>query len=131
MTNGNCAGITKLGKPCKIKAGEAGYCPLHNPERLAILQTAEEEALRIEEEKNQRLRSPRFSQRRGFKSRDVVQLEEMTKDLRTSIWNVLHRFIMHRYNGSQFDAITPFTPDDFIYSLWPIPLPLRAKKSLI
>jgi REase_DpnII-MboI/Family of unknown function (DUF5763) len=30
-----CPGVTKSGDPCHAKAGSSGYCPMHNPTRVA------------------------------------------------------------------------------------------------
>lgn len=47
--NAICSGITKLGNPCRAKAGSSGYCPIHNPTRITERkrqQQAQEEAER-------------------------------------------------------------------------------------
>lgn len=63
-TEGKCKAITSNGNQCGLKAGQSGYCHIHDPEKIAKRKTAQKES---EEEREK-------AWAKGEKLREVIEV---------------------------------------------------------
>jgi len=95
MSSTKCKGVTRSGEKCKRDAGSSGYCYVRNPNAIAERE-AQRQSLQIQSVFA--IPSRRFSERRGFKHvSEIIQVDEISQDLRYSLWNVLSRFFLLKY----------------------------------
>lgn len=91
MSKTQCKAPTKTGERCKRSAQENGYCYIHDPTRQTRERAEIERRQEAREQRRARLKAPNFSQRRGYMPAGNVFLrEEMSDELRDSLWNVFY-----------------------------------------
>jgi hypothetical protein len=115
-----CKGTTKSGERCKRNATSSGYCTTHDPNAVAEHE-AQRQALSIRSRFQTPARS--FSERRGLKPiSEVIQFDEMSRELRNSLWNVLSKsFLLRLSNLELYEPTTYYNGKDlrsFIEYLW-------------
>lgn len=114
-----CKGITKSGGGCKRDASSSGYCYVHDPETIAKHE-AQKQSLQIQSKFEIPDRS--FSERRGFKPiSEAIQVDEVSRDLRHSLWNVLSKSFLLKYSTLSSSRTLFYNErdvDNFIEYLW-------------
>ncbi|MEH1906951.1 MAG: DUF5763 domain-containing protein [Nostoc sp.] len=118
MSSVNCKAITKSGEKCKLKANSSGYCHIHDPEKIAEFEAKQHLPEMFADE----VSAKTFSQRRGLKPiSEIIQIDSMNDDLRTSLWNVLSaNFLLEYSEKSPFKIMiySGIDIDNFIKFLW-------------
>lgn len=114
-----CKGITKSGGSCKRDAGSSGYCYVHDPETIAEHE-AQKQSLQIQSKFE--IPTRRFSERRGLKPvSEIIQVDEISQDLKYSLWNVLSKGFLLEYSYSYSSTALSFNGravDNFITYIW-------------
>ncbi|MBD2317090.1 AbiJ-NTD4 domain-containing protein [Phormidium tenue] len=116
MSSVKCKGTTKSGAKCNREAGSSGYCYAHDPKAIAERET-QNQALKLKSKFA--IPSKRFSERQGFKHvSEVIQVDDISKDLRHSLWNVLSNNFLLQYSNSITWMFYGKRIDEFIKYLW-------------
>ena len=111
-----CKGTTKSGVKCNREAGSSGYCYAHDPKAIAERET-QNQALKLKSKFA--IPSKRFSERQGFKHvSEVIQVDDISKDLRHSLWNVLSNNFLLEYSDDTRSFFYRKQIDEFIKYLW-------------
>jgi len=85
-----CPAVDESGQPCQLPANPSGFCHIHEPKVIAQQETPEGRPATAGFQPTSR----RFSQRRGLKRiPQALQLDDMSQELRNSLWNVLSQNI--------------------------------------
>lgn len=116
MSSVKCKGTTKSGAKCNREAGYSGYCHTHDPKAIAERET-QNQALKLKSKFA--IPSKRFSERQGFKPvSEVIQVDDISKDLRHSLWNILSNNFLLEYSGNTRSIFYGKQIDEFIKYLW-------------
>jgi hypothetical protein len=116
MSSVKCKGTTKSGAKCSREAGSSGYCHTHDPKAIAERET-QNQALKLKSKFA--IPSKRFSERQGFKPvSEVIQVDDISKDLRHSLWNVLSNNFLLEYSGNTRSIFYGKQIDEYIKYLW-------------
>jgi hypothetical protein len=120
MPSEKCKGVTKFGERCKRDADSFGYCYIHDPKIIAKRE-AQNQSLQIRSEFEMPIRS--FSERRGLKPvSEIIQVNEISQDLRHSLWNTLNINFLLQYSSDSFGSEVLIFNDkyvsNFITRLW-------------
>ena len=119
MASAKCKGVTKSGVRCKRDADSSGYCHVHNPDAIAERE-AQKQSLQVQSEFTMPTR--RFSERHGFKPvSEIIQIDEISQDLRHSLWNVLNNNFLLKYTDTYSYPTLIYNDRDvneFIKYLW-------------
>ncbi|MBD2539663.1 DUF5763 domain-containing protein [Coleofasciculus sp. FACHB-SPT36] len=98
MSSAKCKGVTKSGERCKRDAGSSGYCYVHDADAIAE-RVAQKQFLQIQSEFE--IPTKKFSERRGLKPvSEIIQVDEISQNLRHSLWNVLSKNFLLEYSDS-------------------------------
>lgn len=79
VTTVACLGITKSGNPCRAKATSSGYCPIHDPAKIA----------KLEQERQAREAEKQAEQSRCKPLREIITLMSATCERKG--WRVLEK----------------------------------------
>ncbi|MDB9513560.1 DUF5763 domain-containing protein [Kamptonema animale CS-326] len=120
MSLAKCKGVTKSGERCKRNATSSGFCYTHDPDAIAEHE-AQKQSIQIQSAF--KITDRRFSERLGLKPvSEILQVDKVNQDLRTSLWNILIRSFLLKYSSS---IMRPTTLryngkyiDEFIEYLW-------------
>ncbi|GBO54029.1 hypothetical protein APA_1977 [Pseudanabaena sp. lw0831] len=116
MSSLKCKGTTKSGAKCNREAGSSGYCYAHDPKAITERET-QNQALKLKSKFA--IPSKRFSERQGFKHvSEVIQVDDISKDLRHSLWNVLSNNFLLKYSDHTRSVFCGKQIDEFIKYLW-------------
>ena len=117
--SGKCQAKTKSGKPCQRQAGNSGYCSIHDTKQIAESITQHGS---LHGESKFKIPTKRFSERKGFKPvSEVIQVDNISKELRNSLWNVLSATFLLEYSKQSLSDTLRWNNtdiDQFIKYVW-------------
>lgn len=117
--SGKCQAKTKSGKPCQRQAGNSGYCSIHDTKQIAESITQHGS---LHGESKFKIPTKRFSERKGFKPvSEVIQIDNISKELRNSLWNVLSATFLLEYSKQSLSDTLRWNDtdiDQFIKYVW-------------
>ena len=104
MSLAKCKGVTKSGERCKRNATSSGFCYTHDPDAIAERE-AQKQSIQVES--TFKITDRRFSERLGLKPvSEIIQIDKVSEDLRTSLWNVLIRRLFFENHRTSTFAIS-------------------------
>lgn len=116
MSNNRCKATTKSGKRCQLQADSSNYCHIHKPSNGTTKYKNSTEPIG----NAQSFPLRKFSERRGLKPVSlIIQVSEMSNELKNSLWNVLssHHFRHYKELATKL-SFSRGNPDKFSLDLW-------------